>query len=88
MPHSRISIAGALRLRLRISAAYGGETQPQKDGAVRLRHAAPHLSYVSLPPSLQVRRCVARGSRRRWCIVFPDLQGDGNRVPPRIETYI
>ena len=88
MPHSRISIAGALRLRLRISAVYGSETQPQRGGVLRLRHAAPHLSYVSLPPPLQVRRCVARGSRRRWCIVFPELQGDGSRVSPRIESYI
>lgn len=87
MPHSRISFAGALRLHVRNSAVYSSETQPQRGGGLRPRRAAPHPSYVSLPPPLQVRRCVARGSRRHWGMVFPELQGDGNRVPPRIESY-
>jgi hypothetical protein len=87
MPHSRISIAGTLCSRFRNFAAPGGETQPQKNEVVRLRHAAPHSSYVALPSPSQVRRCVARGSRRRWYMEFPLLQGDGNRVPPRIGNH-
>ncbi len=80
------------------SAALGSQTYPQMDGVVRVRHAALHLSYVRLPPPLQVGRCIARGSRRRWCYVFPkrgraihaalsELRGEGNRVPPRTKAH-
>lgn len=88
MPHSRISIAGALRLHRKNIAAYGSEMQPQMGGALRLRHAALHLSCACLLPPLQVGHSVMRGSRRRWSNAFPKLQGDGSRVPPRIETHI
>lgn len=87
MPQSRILIAGTPCLRTSNDAADGSATQPQMDGGLRLRHAAPHLSHAGPPPPVSARLCAMRGSRRRWRKLFLKWQGEGNRVPPRIGAY-
>ncbi len=87
MSHSRRYSVGTLCLHTTNDAAYGSLTEPQVDGVLRLRHAAPYPLQAGLPLPFQVRLCAMRGSRRRWRKVFPKLQGEGNQVPPRIESY-
>jgi hypothetical protein len=53
MSHSRIFIAGLMRLPIKDFAALGGDTEPQGGGALRLRHAASHPFCVTLPPPFQ-----------------------------------
>jgi hypothetical protein len=83
MPHSRPLIAGLMRLPVRDFAAFGGDTQPRKDGVMRPRLASLHPPCALLPTPFRQYACALRGSRRRMCVMFPVLQGGGNQVPPR-----
>jgi hypothetical protein len=79
MSHSRPLIAGLMRLPVRDFAAFGGDTQPRKDGVMRPRLASLHppCALCRHHSGSMLAHCGVRGGACALCSQY--CKGVGTR---------